>query len=55
MPSAGAEEPRGPGKYILQYRAIIGFILILVTAFMAYWAMRVQIATKFENFFPANH
>jgi predicted RND superfamily exporter protein len=55
MPSAGAEEPRGPGKYILQYRAIIGIILILITAFMAYWAMRVQIATKFENFFPANH
>ena len=30
-------------------------MLIAITAFMALWAARVQIGTKFENFFPANH
>jgi uncharacterized protein len=48
-------EPWGLGKYILQFRLPIGLILIAITAFMAYWAARVQIATKFENFFPAEH
>jgi predicted RND superfamily exporter protein len=48
-------EPWGLGKYILQFRLPIGLTLIIVTAFMAYWAARVQIATKFENFFPATH
>ncbi|HJU09424.1 MAG TPA: hypothetical protein VJ728_01040, partial [Candidatus Binataceae bacterium] len=55
MPSMGAQESWRPGKYILQYRAVIGLVLILVTGFMAYWAARIQIATKFENFFPADH
>lgn len=48
-------EPWGLGKHILQFRLPIGLILIAITAFMAYWAARVQIATKFENFFPAEH
>ncbi|HVN90939.1 MAG TPA: MMPL family transporter [Candidatus Binataceae bacterium] len=48
-------EPWGVGKYVLQYRAPIGLVLIGVTAFLFYWATRVQIATKFENFFPAQH
>jgi predicted RND superfamily exporter protein len=55
MPSMREREPWRPGKYILQYRAIIGSLLILITAVMGYWAVHVQIATKFENFFPANH
>ena len=55
MASAGSKEPWGLGKYILQYRAPIGFVLIAITAFMGYWAARVQIATKFENFFPSGH
>ncbi len=55
MPSMADKEPWRPGKYILQYRAPIGIVLILVTALMGYWAAHVQIATKFENFFPANH
>jgi len=55
MPNMGDKEPWRPGKYILQYRASIGIILILITGLMAYWAARVQIATKFENFFPASH
>jgi len=33
----------------------IGLTLILVTTFMFYWAARVRIATKFENFFPSQH
>jgi uncharacterized protein len=55
MPSMGDRERWQLGKYILQYRAVIGIILMLVTALMAYEAARLQIATKFENFFPANH
>jgi uncharacterized protein len=55
MVASSANEPSRPGKYILQYRAPIGLTLIAITAFMALWAARVQIGTKFENFFPANH
>jgi uncharacterized protein len=55
MASAGDKAHRSLGQVILQFRAVIGLFLILVTAFMAYWASRVQIATKFENFFPARH
>ena len=45
----------GIGRYILQFRVPIGLLLIAVTIFMAYWAARVRIATRFENFFPSNH
>jgi predicted RND superfamily exporter protein len=55
MVASSANEPSRLGKYILQYRAPIGLTLIVITAFMALWAARVQIGTKFENFFPANH
>jgi len=55
MASASGNAPWGLGKYILQYRAPIGLALIAITIFMGYWAARVQIATKFENFFPADH
>ena len=55
MANASGKEPWGLGRYILQHRALIGLTLIGITVFMAYWAARVRIATKFENFFPANH
>ena len=55
MASSRASEPWGLGKYILQFRAPIGLVLIAVTAFMGYWAAHVRIATSFENFFPSNH
>src|SRR6266852_5788579 len=55
MVASSANEPSRLGRYILQYRATIGLTLIAITAFMALWAARVQIGTKFENFFPANH
>jgi uncharacterized protein len=48
-------ETWGLGKYILQFRVPIGLFLIVVTAVMAYFAARVRIATRFENFFPAEH
>ena len=45
----------GIGRNILQFRIPIGLLLIAVTVFMAYWAVHVRIATRFENFFPSNH
>ncbi|MGA2410629.1 MAG: MMPL family transporter [Candidatus Binataceae bacterium] len=53
--STGGKEPWGLGKYILQFRVPIGLILILITAYFGYWAANVKIATRFENFFPAQH
>ena len=55
MVQRGASHTLGPGKYILQFRAPIGLILIAITAFMGYWAAHVRIATSFENFFPSSH
>ena len=55
MAIASRGEPWGLGKYILQFRAPIGFVLIAITAFMGYWAAHVKIATSFENFFPSGH
>ena len=43
------------GTYIIGHRLRIGLVLIAITAFMAYEAAQVRIATRFENFFPANH
>ena len=43
----------GLGRFILDHRFRIGLILIAITAFMAWEAAHVRIATRFENFFPA--
>ncbi|MBV8054252.1 MAG: MMPL family transporter [Deltaproteobacteria bacterium] len=43
------------GKTILRFRAPIGIFLVAVTIFMAYWATRVQIGTRFVDFFPSYH
>src|SRR6266567_1003635 len=43
------------GIFILRYRQPIGLLLIAITIFMAYRAMRLPIATRFEDLFPANH
>jgi predicted RND superfamily exporter protein len=51
----GPSNELGIGRSILQFRVPIGFLLIAVTVFMAYWAAHVRIATRFENFFPSNH
>lgn len=55
MASAGGKSSLGLGRIILQYRFSLGLALIAITIFMAYWAIHVKIATKFENFFPSNH
>src|SRR5579875_916077 len=55
MNSLGLRNELGIGRSILQFRVPIGFLLIAVTIFMAYWAVHVRIATRFENFFPSNH
>jgi uncharacterized protein len=43
------------GDYILKFRVPIGLALVAITIFMGYWAAHVEIGTRFENFFPANH
>ena len=43
------------GKTILRFRAPIGIILVAITIFMGYWATRVQIGTRFVDFFPSYH
>jgi predicted RND superfamily exporter protein len=55
MATSRTQEPWGLGRYILQFRAPIGLLLIAITIFMGYWAANVKIATRFENFFPADH
>jgi uncharacterized protein len=40
------------GHIVLRYRVVIGTILVLSTAFMAYQASRVTIGTRFVDFFP---
>ena len=55
MDTGSVEKAPGFGGFILWHRRGIGWVLILITLFMAYWAVHVPIATRFEDFFPANH
>src|SRR5882757_296806 len=55
MDTGGREIPRSFARYILDFRKPIGFLLIGVTIFMAYWAIHLPIATRFEELFPAAH
>jgi hypothetical protein len=43
------------GKLILRFRAPIGIFLSLVTLFMIYASSRVQVGTRFVDFFPSYH
>jgi predicted RND superfamily exporter protein len=43
---------RDIGHIVLRYRVLIGTILVLSTAFMAYEVSRVTIGTRFVDFFP---
>jgi uncharacterized protein len=46
----------GPiGVFVLRYRAPIGIVLLLFSAFMGYQCTRVRIATDFDEFFPRKH
>jgi predicted RND superfamily exporter protein len=43
------------GKLILRFRAPIGILLSIVTCIMFYESTRVQVGTRFVDFFPSYH
>ncbi len=43
------------GELVLRFRRAIGAVLIAATLVMAYWAAKVNISTRFIDFFPAEH
>jgi predicted RND superfamily exporter protein len=43
------------GEFVLSWRLPIGAILLLTSAIMAYFVTKVQIRTRFVDFFPARH
>lgn len=43
------------GEIVLRFRAFIGTLLIVATLFMAFAASKVDISTRFIDFFPADH
>ena len=49
------KNPLNIGKHILRFRAPIGITLAAITIFMGYWATKVQIGTRFVDFFPSYH
>jgi uncharacterized protein len=53
MDSQRSANPRSFGHYVLNYRKPVAAILIAITIFMAYWAIHVPIATRFEDLFPS--
>jgi len=55
MSTGTRENSLGFGNLILRFRKPIGLTLIAITIFMAYWAVHVPIATRFEDLFPAKH
>ncbi len=54
MSTSGGKSRRF-GNLILDLRKPIALSLIAVTLFMLYWAVRVPIATRFDDLFPARH
>ena len=55
MDIANSSKARGFGRWILQYRALIGAALLIITLAMGYWASRVKASSQFEDLFPAHH
>ena len=43
------------GDFVIRFRAIVGFILLAISAILGYYCTQVTIATKFDDFFPSNH
>lgn len=43
------------GDFVLRFRAVIGGILLLISAILGYYCTQVTVATKFDDFFPINH
>src|SRR5579859_6326385 len=49
------DSPNSIGSLILRFRAPIGIVLMSVTLFMIYASSRVQVGTRFVDFFPSYH
>ena len=43
------------GDFVLRFRAIIGGVLLLISAILLYYCTQVTVATKFDDFFPTYH
>ncbi len=43
------------GDFVLRFRAIIGAVLLILSAILGYYCTQVTVATKFDDFFPTNH
>src|SRR5260221_8006525 len=43
------------GDYVIRFRALIGGILLIISAILGYYCTQVTVATKFDDFFPTNH
>jgi predicted RND superfamily exporter protein len=52
MDSESSATSHSFGGFVLSYRKPLAGILIAITVFMAYWAVHVPIATRFEDLFP---
>jgi predicted RND superfamily exporter protein len=49
------DSPNSIGSLILRFRAPIGIVLMSVTLFMIYASSKVQVGTRFVDFFPSYH
>src|SRR5271170_2056089 len=43
------------GDFVLRFRALIGGLLLLISAILGYYCTQVTVATKFDDFFPTYH
>ncbi|HVN91194.1 MAG TPA: MMPL family transporter [Candidatus Binataceae bacterium] len=43
------------GDFVLRFRVLIGGILLAISAIAGYYCTQVNIATKFDDFFPSYH
>src|SRR5579863_10030157 len=43
------------GDFVLRFRAIIGGLLLLISAVALYYCTQVNIQTRFDDFFPSYH
>ena len=54
-PAGDVSRSRGDGERILRYRRPLSIALIAITLFMAYSALHVRFATRFDDLLPAHH
>lgn len=43
------------GDFVVRNRAIVGAILLIISAFFGYECTKVVVQTKFDDFFPSYH